>query len=300
VAVSLSLNGSEDGTAYVFEVETGKRLADTVPRVAYPTAGGSIEWAADSRGFYYTRYPSPGERPEADRLFYQTVWFHRLGTPVSADRYVIGREFPRIAEIELRGSRDGRELVAQVRNGDGGDIAYYLRRTSGSWRQIAGFTDGIKQMSVGQDGYLYARSVKDAPMGRILAIPLSDARLARARVVVPEANLSADGFTVGRTRLFVQYRDGGPSLVKMFALDGKLLGELPAEPLSETSVDVVLDGDDAIVRTMSFITPSTRYLYDAAANRLVATVLNGRPPFNFDDATVDAPSPCRKTARACR
>ena len=287
VAVSLSLNGSEDGTAYVFEVDTGKRLGDTVPRVAYPTAGGSIEWAADSRGFYYTRYPSPGERPEADLPFYQTVWFHRLGTPVSADRYVIGREFPRIAEIELLGSRDGRELVAQVRNGDGGDIAYYLRRTSGSWRQVAGFTDGIKQMSVGQDGHLYARSVKDAPMGRVLAIPLSDARLARARVVVPEANLSADGFTVGRARLFVQYRDGGPSLVKMFALDGKLLGELPAEPLSDTSVDAVLDGDDAIVRTMSFITPSTRYRYDAAANRLVATALNGRPPFNFDDATVE-------------
>jgi prolyl oligopeptidase len=123
-------------------------------------------------------------------------------------------------------------------------------------------------------------------MGRVLAIP-SDARGARARVVVPKANLSADEFTVGRTRLFVQYRDGGPSLVKMFALDGKLLGELPAEPLSDTSIDAVLDGDNAIVRTMSFITPSTRYLYDAVANRLAPTALNGKPPFNFDDATVE-------------
>jgi prolyl oligopeptidase len=287
VALSLSTNGSEDGTAYVFEVATGKRLDDAVPRVTYPTAGGSIEWAADSRGFYYTRYPNTDERPEADQPFYQTVWFHRLSTPVSADQYVIGREFPRIAEIELRGSRDGRDLVAEVKNGDGGEIAYYLRRARGPWRQVAGFTDGIKQMSIGQDGYLYARSVKDAPLGRILAIPLTDARLARARVVVPEATLSADSLAVGRSRLYVQYRDGGPSLVKMFALNGKALGALPAQPFSDTSVGPMLDGDNAIVRMMSFVTPSTRYRYDAAANRLTETALNGKPPFNFDDAVVE-------------
>ena len=176
-----------------------------------PTAGGSIEWAGDSRGFYYTRYPSAEERPEADRLFYQTVWFHRLGTPVSADWYVIGREFPRIAEIELHGSRDGRDLLAQVRNGDGGEIAYYLRRARGPWRQVAGFTDGIKQMRFGQDGHLYARSIKDAPLGRILAIPLADARLARARVVVPETNLSA-GQCRGRTFTTIRAVSGWRSI----------------------------------------------------------------------------------------
>ena len=66
VAVSLSTNGSENGTPYVFEVATGRRLGDAVPRVTYPTAGGSIEWAADGKGFYYTRYPHADERPAAD------------------------------------------------------------------------------------------------------------------------------------------------------------------------------------------------------------------------------------------
>jgi prolyl oligopeptidase len=171
VALSLSKDGSEEGTAYVYEVATGKRLPDTVPRVMYPTAGGSIEWTADSKGFYTKRYPADHERPEADRRFHQTVWFHRLGTSAAADSYVIGREFPRIAEIELAGSKDGRDLLAQVRNGDGGEIAYYLKRSRRPWTQVAGFADGVKQMSIGRDGNLYARSVKDAPLGRILAIP---------------------------------------------------------------------------------------------------------------------------------
>jgi prolyl oligopeptidase len=286
VALSLSVNGSEEGTAYVYNVATGKRLPDTVPRVMFATAGGSIEWAADGKGFYYTRYPGAGERPEADRNFYQTVWFHTLGTPIAADRYVIGREFPRIAEIELDGSRDGHHLLAQVKNGDGGEIAYYLRRQGGAWQQVAGFADGVKEMHFGQDGNLYARSVKNAPLGRILAIPLADARLAHAHAVVPEAALSIDSLAVGRSRLFVQYRDGGPSVVTMYDLHGELLGALPAEPLSDTSVGVTLGGGDAIMRVTSFVTPSTHYRYNAARNRLVKTALNGEPAFNFDDATV--------------
>lgn len=287
VALSLSKDGSEDGTAYVYEVATGKRLPDVIPRVQYPTAGGSIEWTADSTAFYYTRYPGPTERPDADRHFYQTVWFHRLGTPVTADQYVIGREFPRIAEIALAGSRDGHDLLAEVRNGDGGEIAYYLKRSGGPWTKVADFADGIKQMVIGQDGNLYARSVKDAPLGRILAIPMVDARLERARVVVPEASTSADDVAVARSRLYVQYRDGGPSQVKMFDLSGAPLGVLPAEPLSDTTVSAVLDGDDVLVRGMSFVTPATRYRYDARANRLTETALNGKPPFNLDDATVE-------------
>ena len=39
VAVCMSENGSEDGSLYVFDVATGRRLGDVVPRVQYPTAG---------------------------------------------------------------------------------------------------------------------------------------------------------------------------------------------------------------------------------------------------------------------
>ena len=72
-------HGSEDGTAYVFEGTRANVWAIPCRASPYPTAGGSIEWAADSRGFYYTRYPSPGERPEADLPFYQTDGFTGSG-----------------------------------------------------------------------------------------------------------------------------------------------------------------------------------------------------------------------------
>jgi prolyl oligopeptidase len=287
VAVSLSKDGSEDGTAYVYEVASGRRLPDAIPRVTYPTGGGSIEWAADSKGFFYTRYPQPGERPPEDGPFHMQVWFHRLGTPIARDRYTIGREFPRIAEVALEASRDGLFLLAEVRNGDGGDIAYYLRNTAGKWARVADFGDEVKQVKFGEDGRLYLMSVQDAPLGRILAVPVSDPRITRAHVIVPQGSMAADALAVSRSRLFVRYRDGGPSLAKVFALDGKPLGDIATEKVSNIDFTEVLDRDRLLLRVMSYVSPPLQHVFDARTQLLTVTALSARPAFNFEDAAVD-------------
>lgn len=122
VAISLSQKGSEDGTLHIYEVATGKEIPDIIPRVNYATAAGSVAWNFDGSGFYYTRYPHKGERPPEDMDFYQQVYFHKLGTPASEDKYVIGKEFPRIAEIGLSTSEDCNYILARVANGDGESI----------------------------------------------------------------------------------------------------------------------------------------------------------------------------------
>src|ERR1041385_625311 len=64
VAVSLSKNGSEDGTLHVYDVASGKEIDTPIARVQYPTAGGSLAWAADGKGFWYTRYPGADARED--------------------------------------------------------------------------------------------------------------------------------------------------------------------------------------------------------------------------------------------
>jgi prolyl oligopeptidase len=126
VAISLSQGGSESGDVHVYEVATGKPLSDVIPRVNGGTAGGSLAWNADGSGFYYTRYPHAGERPEPDLDFYQQVYFHKLGTRPEQDTYSLGKDFPRIAEIALQSSEDGKYILARMANGDGGEYAHYL------------------------------------------------------------------------------------------------------------------------------------------------------------------------------
>ena len=88
------------------------------------------------RGVYYTHFPRKGERPEEDLNFYQQVYFHKLGTPDSADTYSIGKDFPADRRDQARVIRDGKYVLASVANGDGGDFAHYLLGPDGAWKQI--------------------------------------------------------------------------------------------------------------------------------------------------------------------
>src|SRR5262249_17363046 len=48
LAVSVSQGGSEMGDVHLFDVESGKPADVVIPRVNGGTAGGDLEWAADS------------------------------------------------------------------------------------------------------------------------------------------------------------------------------------------------------------------------------------------------------------
>src|SRR5262249_10227715 len=154
VAVSLSKGGSESGDVHVYEAATGKEQGDVVPRVNGGTAGGSVTWNADGTGFYYTRYPRGAERGEADMGFYPEIYFHKLGTKTEEDRYELGKDFPKIAEIQLDTSDDGKTILASVANGDGGEFAHYLRSSDGKWTQVTKFSDKVIRAAMGPDQVL--------------------------------------------------------------------------------------------------------------------------------------------------
>ncbi len=106
IAVSLSLHGSEQGAVHVFDVKSGKEVGEAVPRAQFPTGGGSVAWRADGSGFWYTRYPGE-ERAEADRQFFQQIYYHRIGGDPAKDAYVLGKDFPKIAETHLDNRANG-------------------------------------------------------------------------------------------------------------------------------------------------------------------------------------------------
>ncbi len=143
VAVSLSEGGSEEGTLHVYEVATGKKLPDVIARVNCPTAGGDLVWDQLDTGFYYTRYPRDGERPEGDIRFYQQVAHHKLGDDPAKDFYVLGKDFPRIAENFLDTSPDGKFLLVTTQKGDGGEFMHHLRGPVGAWETLTHYDDEI-------------------------------------------------------------------------------------------------------------------------------------------------------------
>jgi prolyl oligopeptidase len=284
VAVCLSENGSEEGTLHFYRTDTGEHLADRIPRVQYPTGGGSAAWTPDGTGIFYTRYPHAGERAEADLNFFQQIYFHQLGTPTTADVYSAGRDFPRIAEISLSTSKGGRWLLASVANGDGGEFAHYVRETreGAAWRQITRFEDGIKAVAIGRDdATLFLRSVKDAPRGKVLRLPLAG-ELREAEVIVPESEAVIEEITPTRNFLFTADLVGGPSRIRQFDLAGKIGRELPLPAAS--GVGQVVEVDDRLLfRQTSFVAPAAWMLYDPADGTVRKTALFNTSPVDFSE-----------------
>ena len=295
VAVSLSEGGSERGRAHVFETATGREVGEAVPRVNYGTAGGSLAWDADGSGFFYTRYPREGERPAADLDFYVQVYHHRIGAPAADDRYEIGKDFPRIAEIALDRSPDGRFVLANVQNGDSGEFSQFIRSPDGRWTRLTGFADRIAHAVFGAEDSLYLLSRAGAPRGKILRLPLGGGLLSmdRATTLVPEGEgviefrFGAGGMVIGRNRLYVPVGLGGPQQVRVFDLAGREQPALPVPPVSAVFQVVARPGSDTVLfQASSFLEPTAWYRVEPGATAAVKLALSPKWPLDFADSEV--------------
>ena len=288
VAISLSKGGTESGDAHVFDVATMKAIGEPIRRVNGGTAGGSLAWNRDGSGFWYTRYPREGERPAADLPFFQEVWFHELGKPESKDRKELASELPRIAEVQLRAKRDGKWILALVKNGDGGETELWLRPTGkGAWKRLSRFADRAVEGQFGDGPDLFVLSRKGAPRGQILHVSLPPAGpdpIGKARVVVPEGKDSIDGLEVARDRLFVSEIAGGPSRLRMVSPGGKALGEVPILPVSTVGQVLALRGRGILFQNVSWVDPVAWYAFDPSQGRVVKTRLAATSPVDLSGA----------------
>jgi prolyl oligopeptidase len=255
-----------------------------------PEPPEALEWKADTSGFYHTHHPN-----EAD--FYQQIYFHKLGDDPKQDTYVIGKEFPRIAEIKrgLRSSGDGRWLVVAVQNGDGGQVEHYVMNPSGKWTQVTNFADAVVSAKFGPDDALYLLSRKNTPRGQILRLPLTHLDLTLARVVVPQsagvgldesAHASIENFVVTPGHLYVSDIMGGPSRLRVFNLQGH---SLPAPPLpSICAIDemVSVGRGDVLAHVSTWLEPAAWYRLESASGKSTRTALRETATYNFEGAEV--------------
>ncbi len=279
VAFGISQNGDERSTLHVVEVEGGRVLDDRIER----TKWSSVEWLNAEDGFYYTRYPKPGEPGfDADNedAYFPRVFFHRLGTDPASDPLVFGGErgtdFPGVTV-----SDDDRWVAVNVFRGWSASDVYLFDRGRDPQRRVAAPTEdhglstviaGEDHLTVGRvhDGMLYLHTNVDAPRYRIARVaPARASRRAAWQDVVPESDAAIDDWHVVGGKLVVHTIDDVRSRVKLFRMDGREAGEI--ELPTTGSVDGIggrPTGQKVVFGFSSFLYPPSLFSYDLASGEL--------------------------------
>lgn len=320
VAVSLSSGGSESGDVHVFEVASGKDTGDVVARVNGGTAGGSLAWAQDNKGFFYTRYPRAGERPAQDMDFYTQVYFHALGSPKDvyeiggetpkayvkvnddpARKWMYGRksqfEFTRIAEIWLQSDPLTGRVLCSVQHGDGGTFAHYVREPNQIWRHIADYDDNVIAGTFGKGDEVYFISRDKAPKGKVVSLKLEGSALVNgiksAKELIPEGKDAIvsdfwDGASLVSTprALFVTYQMGGPTEIRCFDHHGSPAAKPEQAQVSDSSAVTPLHDGTILFNSVSYLKPAAWYHFDPANGGTRKTALEVKAPVNFDDCEI--------------
>jgi prolyl oligopeptidase len=268
----LSEGGADWTTFLVRDLATGAATADTVRWARFTGAS----WTRDGKGFYYSRYPEPpaGQQLKA-KLEHHTLYYHRLGTPQSRDRKIYAR--PDHPTWFVWGGTDesGRYLFISTAKGTDKNELYladlgdpHRPDVAASLRPIATGHDANYWPLGVVNGRLYLQTDKDAPNRRVVAVPSGSRGSEDWVTVIPESDLPIEGASLVAGKLAVLALQDVASVVRLHALDGKLVRTVPMPGLGSASGLVGrFDRPELLYSYAAQLQPSTVFLYDGGSNR---------------------------------
>ena len=257
--------GTDWRTVRLIDVGSGKTLADELKWVKF----SGFEWMKDGSDFFYSRYPEP----PAGATFQSTnensrLYFHKLGTPQSADRLI--HETPDHPKRNHYASvtDDGRWLV--ITTSEGTDSRYQVSVVDLSDPAMA-VRPLVKELAnrwdlVGSVGAkLYFATDLDAPLGRVVALDATNPAAAPVRIVAQDKNALESASMVGG-RLILSYFADAKSEIRRTTLSGKPLGVVALPGIGTASGFGGKDGDpETFFAFTSFNRPTTIYRLNAAS-----------------------------------
>ncbi len=290
VAYDLSQGGSDWVTLRVRDVARNKDLADKIEWVKF----SDVAWTADGRGFFYSRFPTPPKgKAISQQVSNHKLYYHRLGTPQSADRPIYAR--PDLPQWIITGdtTEDGRYLFLVLNNGSASqNELFYVDLGDPQKPNLAArpkplFTrnDAI-YAPIGHEGdTVFVQTTLGAPKGRVVAVRLADPDPAHWRVVVPEGDGVLDSSFLAHGRLLVHRLVLAKSQLALYATDGTAQGSLQFPTLGSVfGVSTRNDSTVVYYGFTSFLYPTAIYRYDLETG---TTATFFRPDVDFDPSAYE-------------
>ncbi|MXO74202.1 prolyl oligopeptidase family serine peptidase [Altererythrobacter aerius] len=263
------------------DVATGEKIDDDIRWAKFT----GLSWVGED-GFLYSRFPEPEKGQDFQALNYnQAVYYHKLGTPQSADQLVYATPDHKERGHGAAVTDDGR--WAFIVSSLGTDSKYEVhaidltQRAAKGWAArplVTGFDNAWNPIDViGNTAYFVTN--KDAPRYRIVKTDLS-AATPNWTTVVAEGEQPIDGASIIGDKLVVTYLKDATTRAAVYTLDGKPQKDIALGELGTAGGFGGRAGDPETFYTFtSFNRPGTIYRLDVNTG---ATTPFATPTLTFD------------------
>ena len=262
VAYGLSVAGSDWQEWKVRNIESGKDLEDDIQWVKFSGAS----WSRDGSGFYYSRFDTPptGNEQLKQNNYFQKLFYHKLGTRQEQDDLIYERKDHKDWNFSGNVTEDGAYLVISVSQGtDPKNRAFYkdLAHADSKVVELLNKQDASYNFLEHDGPLFWFKTDLNAPKGRIIAIDVNHPD--DIKEVVPQSADKLESVSLIGERFIANYLKDAHSLVRLFDLKGKPIGELSLPGLGTAAGFTGKRGDsETFYSYVSFIDPPTIYRYD--------------------------------------
>lgn len=278
LAYGLSQSGSDEKQVQIREIDSGRDFDELLQWCRFTT----IAWHPDGSGFFYSRFPDPNTVAPEDRMHYNRVYWHRLGTPQSDDELIYERPDNKELSFAPVVTEDGEHLVLYIRHGTDprNRIHYRPLDDDGPFVRLLDEGDARYDFLGSLGPIFYFLTDRDAPKGRIVAIDTDQPEPAHWQTVIPEGNDVIDYAGWIDNHLVVVYMHDVHHRLEVFHLDGQYLRDIDLPSLGTVAgLSGRQDDPEMFFTFTSFLYPSTSFRYDLGSDELRIV---HQPEIDFD------------------
>ncbi|MCH2020960.1 MAG: prolyl oligopeptidase family serine peptidase [Saprospiraceae bacterium] len=261
-AYKTSESGSDWGTVFIRDTETGKDLDDKIDWLRY----SGVSWYKN--GFFYSRYgDNKGDDKFTQKNQFHKVYYHQVGTTQKEDELIYSdRNMPnRNYGVSVTESESF--LILSMTESTSGNALYYKKSTDterGFYPLVDDFEHDFWVIDNLGDKLLVQTNY-NAPKYQVLAIDVNKPDKKDWEVLIPEQkNATLNGVQVIGNRLMVRYTKEITNVITVYDLDGKLIGDIQLPSVVSKTAPITLSGltgkkdmMDAYFTISSFTLPST-------------------------------------------
>ncbi|GAB3453108.1 prolyl oligopeptidase family serine peptidase [Massilia terrae] len=283
LAYGTAASGSDWNEWKVRDIESGQDLSDHIKWVKF----SQTAWTHDGKGFFYSRYDEPKEATKlADVNYFQKLFYHRIGTPQSADTLVYDRPDQKEWGFGGNTTDDGKYLLITATKGTAHKYRIFYKDLGKPNAKVEALIDNFDAAYEFIDNIgpvFYFVTDRKAPRQRIIAIDTRKPAEANWKQIVAEGQDTLVSAKMLNQQLVVEYLKDARSVVKVMDLNGKQLHEITLPGIGSAAGFGGKRGDtETFFSFTGFTTPTTIYRVDMKTGKS-SIFRQPKVAFNPDD-----------------